>query len=123
MQRTEIPVRDGKDITVAAFATVGVPVDAWQPRPKPRRHLHALFGWLRAWWQREHERRELTAMRGRDFGDLAVPPSLVVDEIRRWPWQKSSPQWSEVGAKHQGGDPGDGPDIRYERRAAIHSEP
>jgi hypothetical protein len=24
MQRTEIPVRDGKDITVAAFATVGV---------------------------------------------------------------------------------------------------
>jgi uncharacterized protein YjiS (DUF1127 family) len=76
------------------------------------RKIYALARLLREWQQRERERRELAALRGRDFGDLAVPPSLVVDEVRRWPWQKSSPQWSEVGAKHQGGDPGNGPDTR-----------
>ena len=55
-----------------------------------------LIGWLRATVRRERERRELAALRGCDFGDLAVPGSLVADETRRWPWHKPSPQWREV---------------------------
>jgi hypothetical protein len=42
----------------------------------------------------------------RDFGDLAVPQSLVKEEISRWPWQQSSQQWSQVTEKR--GDPHDG---------------
>ena len=52
---------------------------------------------LRLWRQRNRYRNELATMGKRDFGDLAVPPSLVRDEFRRWPWQKSSPQWEEIG--------------------------
>jgi hypothetical protein len=42
----------------------------------------------------------------RDFGDLAVPQSLVKEEIGRWPWQQSSQQWRQVSEKR--GDPYDG---------------
>jgi hypothetical protein len=42
----------------------------------------------------------------RDFGDLAVPQSLVKEEISRWPWQQLSHQWSQVTDKR--GDPYDG---------------
>jgi hypothetical protein len=48
------------------------------------------------WWGRELQRRELSMLSPRDFGDLPVPQSLVTEEIRRWPWQKSSQQWGQV---------------------------
>jgi uncharacterized protein YjiS (DUF1127 family) len=51
---------------------------------------------LRTWRMRELQRRELSTMSPRDFGDLAVPRSLAKEEIRRWPWQKLSPQWSQI---------------------------
>jgi uncharacterized protein YjiS (DUF1127 family) len=55
-----------------------------------------LAGVLSGWRRRERERRELAAMNVRDFGDVGVPPSLIGDETRRWPWQKSSPQWGSI---------------------------
>jgi uncharacterized protein YjiS (DUF1127 family) len=61
---------------------------------------------LRKWWRRELERRKLSVLSPRDFGDLAVPQSLVKEEIGRWPWQQSSQQWSQVADKR--GDPHDG---------------
>jgi uncharacterized protein YjiS (DUF1127 family) len=74
--------------------------ESWQPpraRPAAQRPAFAtVIGLLRVWRQRQRERRELSLMSGQDFGDLAIPPSLVTEEVRRWPWQKSSPQWSEV---------------------------
>ena len=45
------------------------------------------------WRKRERLRRELSQMSPRDFGDLTMPPSLVRDEVRRWPWQPQSQQW------------------------------
>lgn len=38
-------------------------------------------------------------MSARDFRDLKVPPGLVAEELRRWPWQGPSPQWRAVGSK------------------------
>ena len=61
---------------------------------------------LRNWWRRELQRRELSMLSPRDFGDLAVPGSLVTEEIRRWPWQKSSQQWGQVTERRS--DPYDG---------------
>jgi hypothetical protein len=58
----------------------------------------ALFATLRVWYRRECERYELSRMRLRDFGDLPVPPDLICEETRRWPWQKPSPQWSQIDA-------------------------
>jgi uncharacterized protein YjiS (DUF1127 family) len=40
---------------------------------------------LRTWQGRELQRRELSVLSSRDFGDLAVPQSLINEEIRRWP--------------------------------------
>jgi uncharacterized protein YjiS (DUF1127 family) len=57
---------------------------------------------LHSWQVRELRRRELSTMSSRDFGDLAVPRSLAKDEINRWPWQKSSPQWSQITSKRGG---------------------
>jgi uncharacterized protein YjiS (DUF1127 family) len=54
---------------------------------------------LRTWQGRELQRRELSVLSSRDFGDLAVPQSLINEEIRRWPWQKWSQQWSQVTNK------------------------
>jgi uncharacterized protein YjiS (DUF1127 family) len=61
---------------------------------------------LRMWWRRELQRRELSMLSPRDFGDLVVPRSLVTEEIRRWPWQKSSQQWGQVTERRS--DPYDG---------------
>ena|SRR5690348_7069208 len=61
---------------------------------------------LRNWWRRELQRRELSMLSPRDFGDLAVPQSLVAEEIRRWPWQNSSQQWGQI--THKRSDPYDG---------------
>ena len=63
---------------------------------------------LRTWRRRELQRRELSVLSSRDFGDLAVPQSLITEEIRRWPWQKWSQQWSQVTNKR--GHPYDGSD-------------
>jgi uncharacterized protein YjiS (DUF1127 family) len=56
-----------------------------------------ILGCLRRWRERDRQRRELSLLNARDFADLAVPPSLVADELRRWPWQGPSPQWRTVG--------------------------
>ena len=61
---------------------------------------------LRTWRRRELQRRELSRLSSRDFGDLAVPRSLINEEIRRWPWRKWSQQWSHVTNKR--GHPYDG---------------
>jgi uncharacterized protein YjiS (DUF1127 family) len=61
---------------------------------------------LRTWRRRELQRRELSVLSSRDFGDLAVPQSLINEEIRRWPWQKWSQQWSQV--TNERGHPYDG---------------
>ena len=58
------------------------------------------------WRRRELHRRELSVLSSRDFGDLPVPQSLINEEIRRWPWQKWSQQWSQVTYKR--GHPCDG---------------
>jgi len=47
----------------------------------------AVFRHFARWRERERLRRELAGMCSRDFGDLAVPPGLIADEKRRWPWQ------------------------------------
>jgi uncharacterized protein YjiS (DUF1127 family) len=100
----------------AATGTEPAPLDA---NPEGGAGLGAaLIGWLRAWWRRERERRELAAMGVRDFGDLTVPPGLVREEARLWPWQKSSPQWAEVAADRQEPDEADGSGI-HERRATA----
>jgi len=50
------------------------------------------------WQERERERRELAMMSARDFGDLAVPPALVREELRRRPWQALSQGWNALAA-------------------------
>ena len=57
------------------------------------RWVRATYRVLHGWWERERLRRELSTMRAPDFGDLTVPPSLVIEELRRWPWQKQNSQW------------------------------
>jgi hypothetical protein len=110
MHRANSVEQDGNDAIVAAVTrTLDVPLDIRQPRATvgrnaPPSRFAGLVGWLRTCWRQERQRRELAAMRGRDFGDLTVPPSLVTDELRRWPWQVSSPQWGAVAAGRRGGE-------------------
>ena len=47
-------------------------------------------------------------MRSGDFGDLTVPPGLIEDEKRRWPWQDLSAAWGTVAASGQAGEDKDG---------------
>jgi hypothetical protein len=56
----------------------------------------AVLRQLARWRERERLRRELAGMRGRDFGDLAIPTGLIEDERRRWPWQEWSSEWSVI---------------------------
>lgn len=58
---------------------------------------------VRSWRERELQRQALAMMSPRDFGDLAVPRSLVREELRCWPWQKSSRQWGEIANRTGGG--------------------
>lgn len=60
------------------------------------RWVAALLRVMGDWCERERQRRELSMMSKRDFGDLPVSPGAVRDEVGRWPWQKPNPQWSEV---------------------------
>jgi uncharacterized protein YjiS (DUF1127 family) len=89
-------------------------VEWWRPdntreataRSLLTRWLCAIARLLRTWRRRELQRRELSRLSSRDFGDLAVPQSLINEEIRRWPWRKWSQQWSQVTNKR--GHPYDG---------------
>jgi uncharacterized protein YjiS (DUF1127 family) len=82
-----------------------------------RGSVAAIMRALRHWRVRERQRRELSQMKQRDFGDLVVPQSLAVEELRRWPWQKSSPQWGTV----RDGQPANGVEERQPRRTALGS--
>jgi hypothetical protein len=75
----------------------------YQAIAQPRRSL-AVRRWLARWSERERLRRELAGMRSRDFGDLAVPPGLIEDEKRRWPWHGWSPEWSSIALSPKVGD-------------------
>jgi hypothetical protein len=57
MQRSNESIRDGRDVTIAAFIRVGLPIDIG-PRRK-RGLVTRLVGVFRAWRQRERERRAL----------------------------------------------------------------
>jgi hypothetical protein len=48
--------------------------------------------------ERQRERRELAMLSSLDFGDLAVPPGLIREELRRWPWQAWSQGWNALPA-------------------------
>lgn len=94
-------------IAVNPFAASSAATKSPGGRKRMRRNraLGALGARLRLWAERNRDRRELAAMSSRDFGDLAVPESLVRDEVRRWPWQKPSAGWRAVGAAQQAGVP------------------
>jgi uncharacterized protein YjiS (DUF1127 family) len=91
-------------VRVSAVAAVSWPAAA-EPRGQARtpRPLAAMAGALRRWREHARLRRELSQMSARDFGDLAVPPSLLADERRRGPWQRPSPQWRTVAERSGGG--------------------
>jgi uncharacterized protein YjiS (DUF1127 family) len=55
-----------------------------------------LLSLIARWRKRERHRRELATMAARDFGDIAVPPSLIREEQARWPWQAMSPGWAAL---------------------------
>jgi uncharacterized protein YjiS (DUF1127 family) len=65
--------------------------------------LRTFLGWPRLWAERDRQPRELALMSAHDFGDIAVPPSLLRDEARRWPWQRPSAQWAELRTPLGGG--------------------
>jgi uncharacterized protein YjiS (DUF1127 family) len=69
--------------------------------------LRDILRLVRRWRERERLRLELSLMRPRDFGDLAVPPGLVVDEVRKWPWQQSGPNWGEIRSADSRGASGE----------------
>jgi hypothetical protein len=79
-----------------------------------RQRIAAALALLRSWREHGDARRELSTLSARDFRALKVPPGLVSDELRRWPWQGPSPQWRTVGAKWSALN-GDGPDDRIGR--------
>lgn len=93
--------------SVRRFCDAGTEETGTQTRRKPSvgrtvwpgNFITAALGRLRSWREREGFRRQLASMSARDFRDLKVPPSLVADELRRWPWQKPTPQWRTVGSK------------------------
>jgi uncharacterized protein YjiS (DUF1127 family) len=80
-------------------------VEAAPAQRRGRSRPAGLLAILRRWAERERERRQLAAMSARDFGDLGVPESLIRDELRRWPWQPTSPQWRAVAGTRQTGVP------------------
>ena len=51
------------------------------------------------WRERHRERRQLSAMSARDFGDLCVAQNLLEQESRRWPWQAPIPAWNTVRSR------------------------
>lgn len=93
---------------------IATETELWQPPPatgamttaRRRGWGAAILRTLRQWRERERQRREMSMLTERDFGDLALPPSLVRDELRRWPWQKPSPQWAEIGVRSRSGPDG-----------------
>jgi len=55
-----------------------------------------IVGVFQTWFSRQQSRRELAQMSRRDFGDICVPPGLIGEEARRWPWQSSSEGWGAI---------------------------
>jgi uncharacterized protein YjiS (DUF1127 family) len=55
-----------------------------------------LLSLLASWREREGHRRELAKMSIRDFGDIAVPPSLIREEQAGWSWQAVNPGWAAL---------------------------
>jgi hypothetical protein len=99
MQRANDPRQRSKTVAIAAVASLDARIDRVMQEARARR-WEMLVGMLRGWRRHETERRELAAMRPCDFGDLTAP-GLALEEKRRWPWQKSSPQWAEVAARQR----------------------
>jgi hypothetical protein len=85
MQRVDQTVQDSSDITVAAFARVGVPFvvqhspsqDGRKGWPTP---IAVLVRVLHAWWRRQVHRRELAETRSRDLSDPTMQSNPVIDE-------------------------------------------
>lgn len=48
------------------------------------------------WRERARDRRELSQMSPRDFGDVTISPGLLREETSRWPWQGASPGWCAI---------------------------
>lgn len=76
--------------TLHAFASNGQRRKAGAAIAGAGRFIKATGRLLAVWYERERQRRELSAMRPRDFGDLPLSPGMVRDEARRWPWQKTT---------------------------------
>ena len=92
-------------ISASPVATVAWPKAADRTARTRAAALVAAIGEaLRRWRTRQRLRRELAQMSPRDFGDLAVPPSLIKDELGRAPWREPSPQWRWVARRTGGGD-------------------
>jgi uncharacterized protein YjiS (DUF1127 family) len=91
-----------------AAAKAGAPRHDRRARSHPssrRRSIAvAALDRMRRWRARERFRGELSSLSSRDFGDLAVPPSLIADELRRWPWQEPSAQWGTAASRPSGED-------------------
>ena len=58
--------------------------------------LSAIGRRVAKWRERERDRRELAMMSHRDFGDLVVPPGLVREETRQWPWRGWNQGWDAI---------------------------
>lgn len=48
------------------------------------------------WRERARLRREIAGMTLRDFGDIPVSPSVLREELRRWPWQDLCTAWGAI---------------------------
>jgi hypothetical protein len=53
------------------------------------------------WRERASDRHDLARMNARDFGDIAVPPALIVHERQRSPLRKWSFAWGAIRMSRQ----------------------
>ena len=93
---SNFPANIGSSITFLMIAPE--PSVAASTQPARQSAIRRL---LRCWRERARERLDLSMLGARDFGDLAVPRSLIVDELRKWPWQRFSQQWGEIRSTSQ----------------------
>ena len=63
MRQTTKAAQDGKHIALAAWAGIDVPIDFATPQTTPAPCPATFVTVLKAWWQRERQRRELAALR------------------------------------------------------------
>ena len=64
----------------------------------PAKLIGRIIGVIQICIARQQQRHELAQMSRRDFGDIFVPPGLIDDEARRWPWQSASEGWGALRA-------------------------